>query len=76
MFGPALIDRQLRRGAALLALSAVFGGCGGVDDADDRKPVKIRVSGGKISSDRLQESPTERRADDVQHRGPVSGSRP
>jgi hypothetical protein len=75
VFGRALTDRRLRRGAALLVLVTVIGGCGGADDPDDSKPAKIRMGGGRISSDRLQESPAKQGAALVEQ-GSVSKNRP
>lgn len=76
MLGLASTDRRLRCGAVLLALVTVIGGCGGADDADEHTPAEPRVSGGRISSDRLQESQAKSGAAVVQQSGSVSKNRP
>jgi hypothetical protein len=49
---------------AVLLVAMALGGCGGGDGetSSDQRPKKVRIGGGKIDEDRLEESVPERRA--------------
>ena len=68
-----MIEQRAHRKAvvALVALAAALGGCGGGESEEpaSREPAKIRVDGGKVDSDRLQELAAKRKADVARQRG-------